>query len=1382
MTKASKWVEEVLARSRAQAAPASPLHGVWDAPSPYPSSVSMLMQQPPVPMRNAQMAAPRFEDLQQNEEQFFADQAANEAIDEYSPIDPGESNWAGWLDFPAATVRDALTGVGDIAGEYLMGDAGAQARNERRFRGANEASSDLISDEGFIENIINDYDAAQAQAQASGQEMPSPFSLENIWFGPSRYAREQRGEGARQDVLAGYAERGAELAWDRGDDIESRSLGLTGRMAREDETEALGNDFANSAAGALEFMPGVGLIDLGVGAGTMAARNALRGVGREIPEMLAQRAPEAAGPLTREWRGEYRDPALMAGGAGLGAELLDGEFGDDPLLSAAAGGLIVGGARNALRGVDLSSVLGGVSRETAESAARGVDDIAEAPMPSPLENAGEWRTNSPLFHATDANIDGPLRPTRRAAVGTPRPGPDDVLAGVGAGALLGGTAGYLATPEDAEASSGDDGGNAAAAMGALGGIVGGAAGARAGRSRLVAAIRDPETGQIYRGANHAEAVYSAPDDVIPRLEQVYAEEGANVGFAQGDQFMTRDEALASLGDAAYGTAHPPRGDALNEVNVNLANAERTALEAGINADDVLEGVGTRPAYGEAREAVVRAIEQAVEDGESITSAEIARRTGLALSTVNSHRSTTRNGANRNLRDRLISAEERMGDLRSEATSNTPRKQELRRMAEEGMTMGEAASALGISTQAVNKMALTEGIQFTHVAVSDETVARNAGWLADHSGGMTFRQIAERDGVGVGKVSGGIARARNYDPEVLASVRGASSSTEEVAARLDLPEDRVRAVSAVNTDARSRTRSRQASGGLRTLHQADTTRTDLPRTGYHATLANVEGPLSESTSGSLGGGGAYHSSDPDIINALIRNEDGSYPEGANIVPERLPDLNRYVPLETLEEELIQTAMRRGIDIDDADAVLSLQNEIADRYKKQGMVGISNPDYAGGRGETITWDASNRRAPWARMSERNRKSSDPLAGIAIAGGLTGAAALAGVGEADAQEVLRDGRGLEPLPQGADLREGSWLGPWSDTALADGTPAVIRTIELPNGQAYTVVGLQSASGEIDFIGTVAPQEEPEPASGSIVADPITEPYRGSIEMEHGEEWRPEPLDPTARIGLGALAGLIGRGVGSRYLGARGLFREGLTVAPAMAVDAMTGGDPYEAGAVGLGATGLARLPALGRSMLDGVGEVRGYAPRGIDFDTRYRARNIDDASEGMNAAPPLSEQALRGVEIQRRIARDAANESYLPPNTLDMRVIGSNTSPTPIGESFFDPTTGKPIFGSPPRTREPVARPPLQERAVENGATGALQGVPASTLRTIAGDLDIETKGVTAAQLRRTLARSLGREFDSTRDMVAFLRRYGVLGTAIGVGVSVSADNPLEGVGAN
>lgn len=67
--------------------------------------------------------------------------------------------------------------------------------------------------------------------------------------------------------------------------------------------------------------------------------------------------------------------------------------------------------------------------------------------------------------------------------------------------------------------------------------------------RFEAALRDPETGQIYTGVDHVDAIESAPDGVRERLDAIYrapSEDPNAVGFVVNGQFMSREDGLQAL--------------------------------------------------------------------------------------------------------------------------------------------------------------------------------------------------------------------------------------------------------------------------------------------------------------------------------------------------------------------------------------------------------------------------------------------------------------------------------------------------------------------------------------------------------------------------------------------------------------------------------------------------------------------------------------------------------------------------------------------------------------------------------------------------------------------------------------------------------------------
>lgn len=273
------------------------------------------------------------------------------------------------------------------------------------------------------------------------------------------------------------------------------------------------------------------------------------------------------------------------------------------------------------------------------------------------------------------------------------------------------------------------------------------------------------------------------------------------------------------------------------------------------------------------------------------------------------------------------------------------------------------------------------------------------------------------------------RARDSDMADVA--RAAPETDEAAAARLGIPVERYRAISAQRRGAEAPLEEPRATPEPR--------RTDLPTTGYHATVARVDGPLIEGEGGL--GRGAYHSTDPDIADWLITDDAGNYVEGANIVPERLPALSRYARFDDVQSRVARLAERRGVNPDDANAMLAIQDEVREALQREGYVGIRNDEYAGGAGELVTWDASNRRAPWARMSERNRDSSDPFAGVALTlGAGAGGAALFASDSAEAGDGGESG-GMDWLPAAGGAGTLAALGALYALRRPRGTPRLGR-----------------------------------------------------------------------------------------------------------------------------------------------------------------------------------------------------------------------------------------------------------------------------------------------------------------------------------------------------
>lgn len=339
---------------------------------------------------------------------------------------------------------------------------------------------------------------------------------------------------------------------------------------------------------------------------------------------------------------------------------------------------------------------------------------------------------------------------------------------------------------------------------------------------------------------------------------------------------------------------------------------------------------------------------------------------------------------------------------------------------------------------------------------------------------------------------------------------------------------------------------------------------------------------------------------------------------------------------------------------------------------------------------------------------------------------------------------------------------------------------------------------------------------------------------------DWPPLPegdgldgeLSDGVRIGGTLTAGLVAR-LMARRAGLGGVAGEIPGVVAAYGFNQVTGGDPVE-GALLSGATPFAgRLAEYGAPRLGQAIDDTFYAPGQIARDNERllsdpqfimrrnqfaqtlpsaapRARRLaverdpldgyasgrdpsgrmTDASEMLeqgyyaDAAPqampprvefdtlPPSEQLAwmdrAGFAAPRAPAYpDRGNIGFVDgssPEVEQMRRLGAPERADP----FLQPSTGRSVFGEPRRQTVKPPRPPLAERAAERGSTGAMQGVKIAPMREIAEDLGIATEGVKAPELRRTLIRELARRFDSTAELVAFLRSYGVTAAALGIGI--------------
>lgn len=393
--------------------------------------------------------------------------AAARARDNYSGLN---EDW-GWLDLTAGFLSDTGQGAADVVMSPFDDGARnrARERGERWSRAADGMGSTVLSD-ATLGDFLEEWSAGEEARRAAGQE---PFDLGNMdlidtfWRGHARHAREARGEGVYRDALADFEERDAELRLEAGQPF----FGSRSRAERNAADDAFETDAWTTGSGALELIPGVGLIDIPVSLGRAGARAGLRAAGQEVPEMLARPARLGetqaldATTQTGAYRGD-RNAALGAVGVGAGYEALDGEFGDDPIAAALVGMGSVAALRNGLR--------------TGEAVADGALQARRLGEVEPIDVDA-----FPAFGAPDAVA-------RRADAPPPR-------------------------------------------MPAR---------------NFQAAIRDPETGQVYTGMDHVDAIESVADDAVrARLDAIYrapTEDAASVGFVVNGQFMGREEGLAAM--------------------------------------------------------------------------------------------------------------------------------------------------------------------------------------------------------------------------------------------------------------------------------------------------------------------------------------------------------------------------------------------------------------------------------------------------------------------------------------------------------------------------------------------------------------------------------------------------------------------------------------------------------------------------------------------------------------------------------------------------------------------------------------------------------------------------------------------------------------------
>lgn len=299
-----------------------------------------------------------------------------------------------------------------------------------------------------------------------------------------------------------------------------------------------------------------------------------------------------------------------------------GATGIDAALSfAAPEALGAGGIRNiGLRGVEAVDDGVGYARQVAHGAPITLEGDALYPPRQDIIDAEFEPISIPEGAFADTTLQAervdPIDPINTRADGRPLYGmrPDGTIASIGAGAGIGGGVGFVANEllnDEAYADEGDELEEGSPLLPVLGTALGAAGAARlfgrdgrqalrtflqeanstvgafsgpAAQRRFLAAVRDPETGQVFTGLDHVEAIESAPGSARARLQSAYDADGAQAspdfGFAVDGQFMGREEGLASVrqtvGDGR--TFGRSQGSNIN------ANPQRTATESGTRAE------------------------------------------------------------------------------------------------------------------------------------------------------------------------------------------------------------------------------------------------------------------------------------------------------------------------------------------------------------------------------------------------------------------------------------------------------------------------------------------------------------------------------------------------------------------------------------------------------------------------------------------------------------------------------------------------------------------------------------------------------------------------------------------------------------------------------
>jgi hypothetical protein len=225
-----------------------------------------------------------------------------------------------------------------------------------------------------------------------------------------------------------------------------------------------------------------------------------------------------------------------------------------------------------------------------------------------------------------------------------------------------------------------------------------------------------------------------------------------------------------------------------------SSGEGFSLFAGVNPSRNVGAERARQARSRGARSILQEIELAASEGRLIDNAELSRLTGLSDKSVRTLRSALRSDqATPAVRARIQAAEDELGDL---AALTTPESvQRLQQLQAEGLTLSQTVERMGEGWNypRVRQTAKRHGIRFPDERLGSAYEVRNATWLADNDAGMSFRQIAARDGVGVGTVASGIRTAKAA--RETGALPAVADPYEAIALRLGITPERARALSA-----------------------------------------------------------------------------------------------------------------------------------------------------------------------------------------------------------------------------------------------------------------------------------------------------------------------------------------------------------------------------------------------------------------------------------------------------------------------------------------------------------------------------------------------------------------------------------------------------------